>query len=320
MSTVFLRSAVDKRPEDCARVLDDQTLAAGTGALTLLTAQQRGILTMVFAMFFLSCMDAMVKSMSSRYDIYFLVWVRYLGQALIVLILVLPELRTTLRTKHIALQLARSLCVFAGAVFFFIGLSTIELATATALLQVSPLLIALVAYLTLGESLGWKKLGSVMAGLLGALLIVRPGLAAFDPFSIFPLAAAAAFAGYAVITRFLSSSESVWTSFFYTALIGAVASCLFVPFFWTTPPLADIPVLLMLAGFGTIGQYLVIRALFLAQVSVLAPIGYSSLVFSAAFGMMIFGEFPDMWTILGALMVTASGLFVWHLQTSSLRS
>ncbi len=274
---------------------------------------------MVAAIFCLGCMDVMVKTLSVQFDVFYLVWIRYVGQAVLAVLLVFPGLRRAMRTRDMRLQFLRAIFMLAGTITFFGGLATIELATAAAILQLNPLFIAFSAYLILNESLGRRKLCCIVAGFIGALVIIRPGFSAFSPFALLPIAAAMCFTGYAIVTRYLSARESIWTSFLYTSLLGAAMSSAFVPIVWTRPQLADIPLLLGLAAFGAMGQYLMIRALFQAPVTVLAPFGYTSLVFSAAFGMILFSEVPDVWTIIGASAIVASGMFVWQLETRAVR-
>ena len=175
------------------------------------------------------------------------------------------------------------------------------------------LIIAVAAYFLLGETLGFRKLLGVIAGMIGALIIIRPGSSLFDPYALFPLGAALGFTGYTIITRFLSRNESVWTSFLYSTLIGCAFATLVVPFYWTTPDPKDFALMLAAGILGAAGQYLIIRALFVAEASVVAPISYASLVFAAIYGIIVFEEFVDIWTWLGACVIALSGVYVWYL-------
>lgn len=273
-----------------------------------------GIILMVLAIFSLSSLDVIIKSLAATYDIWLLVWVRWAGQMVLATLLVLPRSRGVLKTDSLTLQVVRAALLFIGTFCFFFGLASIELASATALLQTNPLLIVIGSYLLLGESLNWKKLAGVIAGLVGALVIIRPGMGVFTVNALYPLAAAIGFSGYAVVTRFMSRNESVWTSFFYTTLFGTIFATIVFLFNLSAPMMKDLHLFVAAAVFGTIGQYLIIRALFLAQASVLAPYGYTSLIFAAGYGAIFFNEFPDIWIIAGALIIVASGLYVWRQQ------
>ena len=275
-----------------------------------------GIIMMIMAIFCLSSMDVIVKFLSGSYDIWLLVWTRYIGQMIMACIVMVPRMDQLGQSRNLPLQVLRAFLLFLGTFCFFFGISSIELASATALLQTNPLFIVVGAYLLLGESLDWKKLAGVICGLVGAMIIIRPGAGVFSAWSLFPIAAAMGFSGYAIVTRFLSRSESIWTSFFYTTLFGTVFATIMIMFNWSTPALQDLPLFAAAAICGSIGQFLIIRALFVTQASVLAPYGYTSLIFSAFYGALVFGEFPDTWAVAGAMIIVVSGLYVWKQQTA----
>lgn len=275
----------------------------------------RGILLMVTAMFFLTAMDSVIKHLSGSYSEFQLVWVRYAGQTVVAVAFVAFKAPHAFRTRNPGMQVLRSLFLFVASVLFFVGLANIGLAAATAILQSSPIMVAVAAYFLLGESFGIRKTLGVLAGLAGVIVIIRPGTEVFDPYALFPLAAAVGFTGYAVVTKMLSKREEVWTSFLYTALLGCLIASFFAPFFWTPPNLADAGLMVLVGLLGSIGQFCVIRSLFLAEASTVVPFGYASLVFSAGFGMAFFSEFPDFWTYVGAAIVTGSGLYIWHRET-----
>ena len=283
--------------------------------LTRLSSSTMAIVMMVLAVLCLSTMDAVVKGLTARYDVMQLVWVRYAGQTLLAGLLVWRTPGVSLRTRNPKLQVFRSAMLYLGSVCFFIGFSNIDLAAATAILQVNPLIIAAAAWYFLGERFGWRRMLGVCIGLAGAIIIIRPGTSVFSPYSVFPLIAALSFSGYAIATRFLSRNEHISASFFFTTILGTVLASIVAPFHWTSPAMSDIAPMVLVAVFGTAGQYLIIRALFLAEASVISPFGYMALVFSAMYGMIFFNEFPDLWTYVGALIVAGSGLYIWHRET-----
>ena len=276
-----------------------------------------GIILMLLAIFSLSSMDVMVKLLSEKYEIWFLVWFRYIAQMVFATIVVTPNFSNTIKTSNLRLQFIRAFFLFAGTILFFSGLASIDLASATAMLQTNPFFIVIAAYFVLGESLTWKKFAGVIVGLLGAMIIIRPGSEVFTIHSLYPVGAAIGFAGYAIVTRYLSRSESVWTSFFYTTLLGTIFATFIIIFYWTTPSWNEFPQLILCAIFGIAGQYLIIRALYLTEASTLAPYGYSSLVFATGYGVIIFGELPDIWTYAGAFIIVGSGLYIWLEQKKS---
>ncbi|MGH1354769.1 MAG: DMT family transporter [Thalassovita sp.] len=280
-----------------------------------LTLNAKAILMMVGAIFCLSAMDATAKELNKHVGIIPIVWARYAGQGLVVLAFVAPRLRSVVKTNFPALQVTRAVLLMVGTTCFFIGLAHIGLAEATAVMNINPVLITLGAAMFLGEHLGPRRIFGVTAALIGALIVIRPGFGALSIWALFPLTAACCYTGFSLITRYVGRSEDPWTSLFYTAIIGAVAFSCAVPFFWETPNPTAIGLMLLLALFGTLSQLLLIRALTIGEAAMLAPFAYAGLIFATFWGITIFSEFPDKWTIIGALVITVSGIYVWHRET-----
>ena len=272
----------------------------------------QGILLMIATIFFFSLMDATAKGLSHRYDILQVVWARYTSQTLVAVLILLPRLRTVVKTRYLKLQLVRSGFLFGATICFFFGISLIGLAEASAIMSVNPMLISVGAFVFLGEPFGLRRAIGVLAGLLGALVIIRPGSDVFSFAALFPLAAAVFYAGYALSTRFLGREESVWTSFLYTAVIGTVAATMIAPFVWQQPSVADWGLMLLLGAIGGIGQLCLIRALSVAEAGAIAPFAYLGVLFAAIWGMTFFDEFPDPPVLLGALVIIGSGVYVWQ--------
>jgi len=277
-----------------------------------LTPSVQGIVLMLATVFFFSMMDATAKGLAQRYDTLEVVWARYASQTLVTLLILMPRLRRVVKTRYLGLQLVRSGFLFGATISFFFSISLIGLAPASAIMAVNPMLITIGAFLVLGEPLGARRLLGVSAGLLGALIIIRPGSEVFRPAALLPLLGAMFYAGYAVSTRFLGREESVWTSFLYTALIGTVAASAILPFVFEMPSRGDMGIMLMLGIIGGAGQLCLIRALSVAEAGVIAPFAYAGVVFAIFWGMVLFGEFPDRWVITGALVIAGAGIYVWH--------
>ena len=280
----------------------------------------RGIALMIFAIFLFSMMDAMAKTISQQTDTVMAVWARYLGQTVIVTVLVLPRLRRVMRTNYPGLQLLRSVFLLIGTTCFFFGFTLIGLAEATAIFDINPVLVTLAAALVLKEKFGPRRLFGVVAALIGAMIIIRPGSAVFSPYAFFPIVAAMAYTGYAITTRFVGRDEDAWTSLLYTAAFGAVILSLVVPFFWVTPDRNTTILMLLIGALGSVGHFCLIRAFMIAEASILAPFAYFGLLFATIWGMLFFGEYPDTYTYLGALVIVGAGIYVWHRETQAARA
>jgi len=202
-----------------------------------------------------------------------------------------------------------------GTVFFFFSVANIGLTEATAIMNINPVIITLGAAVFLGEKIGLRRAFGIGAALIGALIIIRPGSDVFSPFAVLPLIAAFAYSAYNITTRFVGRNEDPWTSLLYTALFGAVIMTIAVPFYWQPLDLTSALLMVMLAGFGTLSQLLLIRALAIGEAGMLAPFAYTGLIFATVWGVVFFNEYPDGWTVLGAAVIVAAGVYVWHRET-----
>lgn len=270
---------------------------------------------MICAIFLFSSMDATAKMLMARYEPMQVVWARYAGMMLVVSVLLAPRIGPLLRTRRLGLQLLRSAFLFAATFSFFTAISRMDIAAATAVMQVHPVLLTLGAALLLREPLGPRRIAAIAAALAGALIVIRPGSDVFTLTALLPLLGGVFYASYALTTRFLGRDEPILTSFLYTAIIGTIAASLLTVPVWTTPGPGDAALFLALGAVGAAGQFLLIRSLTVAEAGAVAPFGYAGVVFATLWGLVAFGEVPDGWTLLGALVIVGAGVYVWHRET-----
>ena len=279
-----------------------------------------GMLLYILAIMSMSVMDLFAKLLAERVPVLQVIWARYAGQTAIVTLFLLPRLRTVVRTRHPGMHFLRSLFLLLATSAFFFGLSHMGLAEATAIIDVNPVLITLGAALFLGERFGLRRALGIGAALIGALIIIRPGSAVFSPVALLPLAAAMFYASFAVATRFLGRNESLWTSLFYTALLGAVVLSFAVPAVWVRPDATAMALMLGIGIVSAIAQVMLIRALTLAEASAVAPFSYVGLLFATLWGMLFFDAFPDRATMIGGAIIVAAGIYVWHRETQDAKT
>ncbi len=280
-----------------------------------LSPNARAIVLMVAAVLAFSLMDATAKALSPRIGIIPALWTRYAGQMILVLFLVRHRFPAVLKTRYPLLQLMRSLFLLCATWCFFIGISNIGLAEATAIMNINPILNTIGAAVFLKEGLGPRRLIGIGIALLGALIIIRPGASVFSPYAIYPLVAAMFISGYNLATRFVGKDENIWTSLLYTGLFGTLVLSVMVVPNWTPPDATSIGLMILIVIFGTTSQLLLIQALSQGEAGLLAPFGYTGLIFATFWGVVFFAEFPDMWTIVGALVIASAGIYVWHRET-----
>ncbi|RMF08581.1 MAG: DMT family transporter [Alphaproteobacteria bacterium] len=266
---------------------------------------------MLLTMFLFVSLDSLAKVMSASFPPLQLVWARYFFHALLVAVLIVPR-GNVFRTKHLGLQVARSTMIFAATFFYFSGLKFLPLAEATAILTLGPLLTVALAVPILGEQASLQRWVGVGCGLVGALIVIRPGLGVLHWAAIFPVMAAVCYGGYQVLTRYLAPHDQPLTSLAYSAVGGAIVASLVAPFDWVWPEPVDWLALVSLGVVGALGQYAVVRAWSAAPARVLAPFNYTNLIWAVIFGYLLFDQLPDVWTGVGAAIIVASGLYVMH--------
>jgi len=283
-----------------------------TARFAAIPAEARGAALLVLATALFASMDAIGKGLMQRHDPFQVVWARYAAQAVIVAIIVSPRLGRVIRTARPGLQVIRSALLFMATLCGFFAFSVMPLADATAIFQTAPLAITALAALVLREPVGPRRWAGVMIGFLGALIIVRPGADVFQPAALLPMLGALFFAGYSIATRFLGRDESYWTTFLYTAALGALIASAFVPLVWVTPTWGDAALMLAMGAIGSAGQFLLIVAFNTAPASAIAPFTYAGLIFATLWGYVFFGDAPDGWTATGAAVIVGSGVYVWR--------
>jgi drug/metabolite transporter (DMT)-like permease len=282
-------------------------------------AVSRGIALMILAILLFTAMDAAATGLIQRYPAPQVIWARFAGQFILVVLIVNTRTGTLLRTRFPALHIARSAFQFGATGLFFISLAHIGLAEATALTDTNPVLITLGAALFLGEKLGPRRLAGVAAALIGALIIIRPGAGVFSPMALLPLGAAICYTGNALITRHIGAQESAWTSMLYASLFGTVAGAAALPFVWIPIPAADLAIFALVGVLGTGAQLCIIRSFSMTEASVVAPFAYLGIVFATGWGALLYDQWPDRWTVIGALVIVTAGLYVWHRETQAAR-
>ena len=269
------------------------------------------ILLMIGAVFCFASMDATAKYLMKEIGPAQTIWARYTVQAVIVTVLILPKINVYGRTNYPKLQFLRSVALMMATTLFFFAFSRLGLAEASAIFNISPVLITLGAFLFLREQIGPRRLIGIIVSLLGALIIIRPGTGVFSIYALLPLGAAIFYSTYSLATRFVGTDESPWTSLFYSAIFGAICYSIYIVFHWN--PMSNNAILLtiIIGLFGTAGHICLIRALTLGEASLVAPFIYTNLLFTTTWGFVLFGNLPDFWTIVGALIIVAAGIYVW---------
>jgi len=289
-------------------------------ALPTVAATKKGILLMLAGIVLFTAMDALAKGLIARYPTPQVIWARFAGQAFLVAVLLGPrKIIPTLNSAYPRLHMLRSACQLGATALFFASLGYIGLAEATALTDINPILITLGAALFLGERLGPRRILGVVVAMIGALIVVRPGMGVFSAAALLPLGCAVCYAGASLLTRKLGQHEGPWTSLLHAALFGTVVTSMAMPFVWQPIAVRDLALFAALGVLGTGAQLCVIRSFSMAEASAVAPFAYIGIVFATVWGIVLYNEYPDRYTVLGAVVIVAAGLYVWHRETNAKR-
>lgn len=257
-----------------------------------------------------STLDATAKWLVRDHTLFVVVWARYVGQMVVVTPIAWHRGGHRFwRTRHLKIQLARSLCLVVATVCFFGALRFLPLAEASAITFLAPMFAIFLSMPVLGERPTRARWIASIVGFAGILVLVRPGAAAFHPAAALLVLAALSNALYQLLTRKLPN-DTPYTTLFYSALVGTA-------FLSLALPVADLPsevsardgfFLLVLGVLAGLGHWLLISAFLAAPASLVAPFTYLQMIWATAYGYVIFGQLPDGLSALGMAIIVASGV------------
>ena len=282
--------------------------------------------------------DVTIKFLSGDYPLHEVVFVRStLGMVLILAFLIpLSGGFAQLRTKRLGVHIIRGLCVVFANMSFFLGLAAMPLADAVAIFFVSPLVITAFSVIFLRETVGPRRWAAVGMGMIGVLIVMRPGSAAFQLASLFPLAAAVGYAFLHILTRKIGGTETATTMTFYIQLVFIIVSAgiglafgdgrlagsgdpslEFLLRAWVMPDAGDFWLMALLGLASAVGGYLITQAYRLCEAGLAAPFEYVALPMGIFWGFTVFGEWPDSTTWVGVALIMAGGLYMFWRETQA---
>jgi drug/metabolite transporter (DMT)-like permease len=269
----------------------------------------RGILFLIISTVVFSVADVITKQLASTLPPPEVAWMRYVTFAAIIVPLALfrggPAL---LRSQRPGLQVLRGFGMVGSSIMFIQSLPHLPVADATAIFFVSPILIMALSVLFLGESVGWRRWTAAAVGLIGVLIVVRPGTGAFQPAAFLPILSASSWAVGAVVTRKISGDQAL-TTLAYSASVGSIVLSVLMPFNWVPPDATETTLGLCMGILFAIGHWLVVLAYRHGNASMIAPFSYVQLIWAGSLGYLVFGTLPDSLTITGAVIIAMSGFY-----------
>jgi len=285
------------------------------------TDSAAGIRTMVAATFVFAVQDGISRHLAAEYNVLFVVMIRYWFFAAFVIFLGIRHaggLRAAAASKRPVLQAFRGLLLAAEICVMVTAFVVLGLIESHAIFTCYPLIIAALSGPMLGEKVGWRRWAAIAVGLLGVMIVLRPGAGALSPAAAIPLLAAVMFALYGVLTRLAAKSDPPSVSFFWTGTVGAVAMT--AVGIWHAEPmrLPDAGLMAALCVTGALGHWFLIRAYTLSEATIVQPFTFLQLVFAVAIGLFVFGEALELPVAVGAAIIVGAGLFtLWRERVSS---
>lgn len=281
----------------------------------------RGILLILTAIATFAVMDTIAKYLSQSYPVGSVVWARYAINLLVLSVYMVARGEIgRLRTSRPKTQFVRGLMLGSSTLLYFTSLTVLPLAEAAAIGFVLPVFVAILAVPMLNERIDMQRIIAIAVGLSGALIIVRPGTALFTVYALLPIAMAMCNALYQILTRKIAGIEHPLTSLFYGSLVGTAMATLLLPAGLTMPSGWFHWVLFLALGvLATVGHFVLIRAFDYAPATLLAPFVYSQLIWVMLFGWVVFGDFPDGWSLVGMAVIVVSGLYIANRQRLTAR-
>lgn len=238
---------------------------------------------------------------------------RMAGLAIGVLFILTRKGLTLFKTPKPKLQILRGVVAAGSGALFIYAINYVPLADAVAVSFVAPFMVTVLGASVLKEPVGLRRWLAVVVGFVGMLVVIRPGMGVFHPAIFLVVIAASFFAIRQLVSRWLSGVDSIGTTVAYTSLVAFSITGIAQPFVWRTPE--NLTVVAIIFGLGlsaAVGEVLIIRALDIAQSVVLAPMHYTLIIWGTLYGFLFFNDLPDRWTLLGCVIIVASGLYTTY--------
>ncbi len=294
----------------------------------------QGILCLLGALMVLTVSDAIIKWLSPVYPLYEITLIK--SSIALVLLLIVTQFTgglSQLKTQRPWLHLLRGMALVVSDAFYFLGLSVMPMATTITLFFCAPLFVCLIAKLFLGETIGFIRWMAIAVGMVGVIVIVRPGNIAFTWNALFPVLSALTYALMIIMTRKLAMSASagamsayILIAFFLVSIVGGVTvgdgrynlfdeaalQFLFRAWFW---PSITVYQLMVICGIATaVGIFLLSQSYRIAHASVVVPFEYASLPLAIIAGYLLWGDLPTLQDYIGSALIIMSGLVVVYFE------
>ena len=270
------------------------------------------IVLTILSVFFISCVDITCKYLTETIHAMQIVWGYFFGITIFIFLFYFFKkisILNVLKAKRIKLQIVRSGFLYASIGALFIGLTYIPFAEATAISFSAPIFITILSIPILKENVTFSRWISSLIGLLGTVIVLSPGSEIWHWASIMPLFTALFFSIYHILTRFINRYDSTETTLLYTGIGGLIWSSMALPFFWSPLNISHYITFLCIGFLGSIAHLCLIKSYQLSDASLLAPYNYTKIIWAVIFGFIVFGDIPNLYTIIGTFIIISSGIY-----------
>tara|TARA_B110000196_G_C21005363_1_gene595068 strand:- start:110 stop:976 length:867 start_codon:yes stop_codon:yes gene_type:complete len=275
------------------------------------TAPILGISLMIASMAINSSKDGIAKLLASNYSPLTILFIQFIATSLILAPVVIQKNGARyLVPDRLLPQALRSLFVALGVGLFYWAINFINIADATAMVFVAPLIVTALSPAILGEPIGLRRTISVIIGFIGVLIILRPTMDGDRTGYFIALGAGIFLAAYYIANRKLANEAPILASTFYTSFLGAIILSPLLLIFWSAPGISDFWILFGFTVLATLGQIFIISAFSFAAANIIAPFVYTQIIWATMIGYILFDAFPDKWGWVGIAIVIATGVYI----------
>ena len=295
-------------------------LAPLLAAYLALPPPTRGMLLLLGATIGFASMHAVIRIASSEQHPFEVAFFRNLFGLVFIAPFLLRHGFGALRTRKLPLHAVRGAVHVSAMLMFFLAVPITPLGTVAALSFTAPLFVTVGAVLLLGEAVRVRRIVALIAGFAGALVIIRPGMAALDPGSLLVLGSSAVWAAALILIKLLSRTESSLTMTAYMAVFLTPLSSIAAAFVWQWPTLEDLGWFALMGSVGTLGHLCLGQAFREADATVVLPVDFLRLIWSSLYGYLLFNEIPVLYVWIGGVVIFASTLYLAYREAKVARA
>ena len=271
-----------------------------------------GIIFAIIAYLSFSLLDTIQKTLIIYYSVFQILFIKYFFTFF--LSFIESKRKKNFKfylTSNWKLQILRSLLSLLESGCFIMAFKYLSLADAHSIGALTPIVVVIFSFIFLKEKISLKIWIAVFIGFIGVLIVMRPGLSVFNPMSLIPLTAAFFLGLYQIVTRKVSAYDKNETSLFYSGIVGIFLMGIISFFFWEPIPVDFIILFIGVGIFYSLGLYFQIIALSKARASIVQPFHYTLIFWAIVFGFIFYKDIPDLFTIIGALTIIMSGIYIF---------